>query len=56
MLEAEKAFADGIRKWEEPQVKSLTSVRLITFLARSGLISNYHAVDTEGTFRPERYE
>ncbi|MCJ1362349.1 Meiotic recombination protein dmc1 [Acarospora aff. strigata] len=54
MLEAEKAFADGIRKWEEPQVKSLTSVRLITFLARSGLISNYHAVDTEGTFRPER--
>ncbi len=54
---AERRFAcnDNGRKWEERRAKWLILVSAITSTVRSVQVLTGLAIDTEGTFRPERY-
>ena len=50
----EMTVIDRCRKWEEPQAKLHTLVRVLAFPACELSHTDKWTVDTEGTFRPER--
>jgi len=50
------ASIDTNRRWEELRAKLRISVRLFGIFDRKSSSLTRRDIDTEGTFRPERYE